>query len=205
MLYKLSIAVCIAAVSAAAPYGEPPAVGQGYTVYDSSDYEIRSDGLSGGGDRIFEEKGGATPSSHFSSCKSKCEAWNGCCGFNYQYDSGMYAQPGSATDMTGRCVGKKATSTGECPLGTGNNNILTSRYGMAFYKRDGGAVTGQTDQTTTGEDVSNAFGAAVGAATGLATGLLIAVIVIPIVGIILLVVCIVCCCKQCNKQKAVTA
>lgn len=57
-------------------------------------------------------------------CMSACEATAGCCGFNFVWNPGQY----SSTSM-GRCVAKGC-----------DGSIVTSRFGMVYFGRDGGAV-----------------------------------------------------------------
>jgi len=183
-------------------YGTPSGAPSGYTI-QNNDGKFDVDCLSSGGqagctgERILFEgaalstgKDTATYDTNFAACKAACETWNTCTGFTYVYNPGMY----DSVAKVNRCVGKAGY-----PHNGGE--LVTSRFGMAFYSRDAGAVTGQTDGTTTDQDIANAVGGAMAAAAGMATGLLVAVIVIPIVAIILLIVCIVCCCKSCNKNK----
>jgi len=66
-------------------------------------------------------------------CKDACEQTTGCCGFNFVWNPGAY----SSTSM-GRCVAKAC-----------DGRIGTSRYGMVFFARDGGAVPAPVTADTT--------------------------------------------------------
>jgi len=59
-------------------------------------------------------------------CKDACEQTTGCCGFNFVWNPGQYS----------------STSMGQCMAKACDGRIGTSRYGMVYFSRDGGAVPG---------------------------------------------------------------
>ena len=104
-----------------------PAPPAGYTI------ECETMPCAEGQDIMFDRIGGtdvgellpAGCDNTVAACKGACEATPGCCGFNFVFNPGQY---GSA--QLGRCVAKRC-----------DGRIGTSRYGMAYYARDAGAVT----------------------------------------------------------------
>lgn len=104
-----------------------PAAPSGYTM------ECETMPCSEGQDIMFDkiegtDLGELLPSScdnTVEACRTACEATVGCCGFNFVFNPGQY----SSQNM-GRCVAKAC-----------DGRIGTSRYGMVFYLRDGGAAT----------------------------------------------------------------